>query len=200
VSVRDPRRRAEHQVRLITLGVAVDAATIAGQHETMTWDEAYLRDGYFNNIEWSTSSPLCSRRASARSRWCASRRTWNGPRRMSPDQSGFELATVGCRERSTNHRAVRPLHRRPKQSSRRGDLMSGDGRPSSSATFTIVAIQPGSERLRWRGQMTMRMRSVRHHPWCQTRHSSATPARWMRPAFRRRRYAMARVSMQLRGR
>jgi hypothetical protein len=48
VHIIDPRRRAEHTARLKDGGVPVDAPRPPDQHETLTWDEAYLRDGYFD--------------------------------------------------------------------------------------------------------------------------------------------------------
>lgn len=48
VHIIDPRRRDEHAARLKAAGVPNGAAVQLGQHETLTWDEAYLRDGYFD--------------------------------------------------------------------------------------------------------------------------------------------------------
>lgn len=47
VHIIDARLRDEHVARLRAGGVPVDAAT-PGQHETLTWEEAYLRDGHFD--------------------------------------------------------------------------------------------------------------------------------------------------------
>jgi hypothetical protein len=46
VHIIDPRRRDEHVARLNAGGI--HQAWPPGQHETLTWDEAYLRDGYFD--------------------------------------------------------------------------------------------------------------------------------------------------------
>jgi hypothetical protein len=47
VHIIDPQRREEHAGRLRAAGVPMGGAA-PGQHETLTWDEAYLRDGYFD--------------------------------------------------------------------------------------------------------------------------------------------------------
>jgi hypothetical protein len=48
VHIIDPRQRDEHSHRLTAGGVSVDTPAGPGQHETLTWDQAYLRDGYFD--------------------------------------------------------------------------------------------------------------------------------------------------------
>jgi hypothetical protein len=48
VHIIDSKLRDEHVARLRHAGVPVDAATRRDQHETLTWDDAYLRDGYFD--------------------------------------------------------------------------------------------------------------------------------------------------------
>jgi len=46
VHIIDPKLRDEHLARLRVGGVASDAAT--RQHDTLTWNDAYLRDVYFD--------------------------------------------------------------------------------------------------------------------------------------------------------
>jgi hypothetical protein len=48
VHIIDPRLRAEHAAQLRAGGVPIQDGGLPGQHETLTWDEAYLRDGYFD--------------------------------------------------------------------------------------------------------------------------------------------------------
>ena len=48
VHIIDPKLREEHAARLRHAGVPVDAATTPDQHATLTWDDAYLREGYFD--------------------------------------------------------------------------------------------------------------------------------------------------------
>ena len=48
VHIVNPRLRDEHVARLSARGVGIDQSGLPGQHETLTWDEAYLRDGYFD--------------------------------------------------------------------------------------------------------------------------------------------------------
>jgi len=47
VHIIDPKLRDDHVARLRAGGVPVDGAKTT-QHETLTWHEAYLRDGYFD--------------------------------------------------------------------------------------------------------------------------------------------------------
>ena len=47
VHIIDPNLRDEHVVRLRAGGVPLESAK-ADQHETLTWNEAYLRDGFFD--------------------------------------------------------------------------------------------------------------------------------------------------------
>lgn len=47
VHIVDPKLRDEHTGRLRAAGVPLDTAK-PGQHETLTWEDAYLRDGYFD--------------------------------------------------------------------------------------------------------------------------------------------------------
>jgi hypothetical protein len=44
----DPKRRAEHMLRLTSAGLDVDAALESGQFQLLNWGDAYLRDGHFN--------------------------------------------------------------------------------------------------------------------------------------------------------
>lgn len=44
----DPDRREEYTARLTDAGIAVKAAVERGQFELATWDQAYLRDGHFD--------------------------------------------------------------------------------------------------------------------------------------------------------
>jgi hypothetical protein len=44
----DPDLREEYRARLSTSGIAVHAAEERGQFKLATWDEAYLRDGHFD--------------------------------------------------------------------------------------------------------------------------------------------------------
>lgn len=46
VHIIDPRRRAEHDSRLAAS--AAVGGSRPGQHSVLTWDDAYLRDGYFD--------------------------------------------------------------------------------------------------------------------------------------------------------
>jgi hypothetical protein len=46
VHIINPRMRNEHAARLSASGI--QQAWPPDQHETLTWDEAYLRDGYFD--------------------------------------------------------------------------------------------------------------------------------------------------------
>lgn len=58
VHIVDPRLRDDHAARLRAGGVASDTPLQPNQHETLTWDQAYLRDGYFDQdrmIEQLTS-------------------------------------------------------------------------------------------------------------------------------------------------
>jgi MEDS: MEthanogen/methylotroph, DcmR Sensory domain len=48
VHIVNPRLRDEHAARLRARGVHEEWRP--GQHETLTWDEAYLRDGYFDQF------------------------------------------------------------------------------------------------------------------------------------------------------
>ena len=48
VHIVDPKLRDEHVARLRVGGVSPDAVAKPGQHETLTWQDAYLRDGYFD--------------------------------------------------------------------------------------------------------------------------------------------------------
>jgi hypothetical protein len=47
VHIINPGLRDDHAARLRAGGV-VSREWLPGQHETLTWDEAYLRDGYFD--------------------------------------------------------------------------------------------------------------------------------------------------------
>lgn len=47
VHIIDPKLCDEHVARLRVAGVPLDEAR-PGQHETLTWADAYLRDGYFD--------------------------------------------------------------------------------------------------------------------------------------------------------
>jgi MEDS: MEthanogen/methylotroph, DcmR Sensory domain len=44
----DPQHRAEHLRRLEVIGVPVKEAAHKGQLEVLSWEEAYLRDGHFD--------------------------------------------------------------------------------------------------------------------------------------------------------
>jgi hypothetical protein len=44
----DPQHRAEHLRRLEVIGIPVKDAAQKGQLEVLSWDEAYLRDGHFD--------------------------------------------------------------------------------------------------------------------------------------------------------
>jgi len=44
----DPALRDEYRRRLSTAGIAVKPAEASGQFKIATWDEAYLRDGHFD--------------------------------------------------------------------------------------------------------------------------------------------------------
>jgi hypothetical protein len=44
----DPNNRADHMQRLIDAGIDVGAAEDSGQLEVRRWDEAYLRNGHFD--------------------------------------------------------------------------------------------------------------------------------------------------------
>lgn len=44
----DPALRDNYRVRLATTGIAVQSAEERGQFKIATWDEAYLRDGHFD--------------------------------------------------------------------------------------------------------------------------------------------------------
>lgn len=44
----DPRLRGEHVRRLESVGVDVDAAASRGQFELRNWEDAYLREGHFD--------------------------------------------------------------------------------------------------------------------------------------------------------
>ncbi len=46
VHIVDPELREEHKTRLAAHGISFDETP--GQHETLTWEDAYLRDGYFD--------------------------------------------------------------------------------------------------------------------------------------------------------
>jgi hypothetical protein len=48
VHIVDPKLRGEHVARLGAGGGSLDPVAKPGQHETLTWEEAYLRDGYFD--------------------------------------------------------------------------------------------------------------------------------------------------------
>jgi hypothetical protein len=48
VHIVDPKLRDEHDGRLKQADAVADAALKPGQHETLTWPDAYLRDGYFD--------------------------------------------------------------------------------------------------------------------------------------------------------
>lgn len=47
VHIVDPRRRAEHESQLAA-GIGTIGGLSPGQHDVLTWDDAYLRDGYFD--------------------------------------------------------------------------------------------------------------------------------------------------------
>jgi hypothetical protein len=44
----DPRLKEQYRARLVRAGIDVEAALARGQFELRTWDEAYLRDGHFD--------------------------------------------------------------------------------------------------------------------------------------------------------
>ena len=44
----DPKLRAEHRLRLDSAGIDVDTAETSGQFELRNWEDAYLRDGHFD--------------------------------------------------------------------------------------------------------------------------------------------------------
>jgi hypothetical protein len=44
----DPKRRAEHRLRLASAGIDVETAEKTGQFELRNWADAYLRDGHFD--------------------------------------------------------------------------------------------------------------------------------------------------------
>src|SRR5439155_15034318 len=44
----DPKLRADHRQRLASVGIHVDAAETSGQFELRNWEDAYLRDGHFD--------------------------------------------------------------------------------------------------------------------------------------------------------
>jgi len=44
----DPKLRAEHRLRLASVRINVDAVEASGQFELCNWEDAYLRDGHFN--------------------------------------------------------------------------------------------------------------------------------------------------------
>jgi hypothetical protein len=44
----DPKRRAEHRLRLTSAGIDVETAEQTGQFELRNWADAYLRDGHFD--------------------------------------------------------------------------------------------------------------------------------------------------------
>src|SRR3981189_3702645 len=43
----DPKLRAEHCLRLASVGIDVETAEASGQFELRNWADAYLRDGHF---------------------------------------------------------------------------------------------------------------------------------------------------------
>jgi hypothetical protein len=44
----DPKLRADHRQRLASVGIDLDAAETSGQFELRNWEDAYLRDGHFD--------------------------------------------------------------------------------------------------------------------------------------------------------
>ena len=46
----DPKLRAEHRLRLASVGIDVEAAERSGQFELRNWADAYLRDGHFDQV------------------------------------------------------------------------------------------------------------------------------------------------------
>jgi hypothetical protein len=44
----DPKLRAEHCQRLASVGIDVETAETSGQFELRNWEDAYLRDGHFD--------------------------------------------------------------------------------------------------------------------------------------------------------
>jgi hypothetical protein len=44
----DPKLRGEHRQRLAAANIDVDAAETSGQFELRNWEDAYLRDGHFD--------------------------------------------------------------------------------------------------------------------------------------------------------
>jgi len=48
VHIVDPKLRDDHDGRLKHAGIGADTAVEPGQHETLAWPDAYLRDGYFD--------------------------------------------------------------------------------------------------------------------------------------------------------
>ena len=44
----DPKLREEHVLRLASIGIDVEAAEHSGQFKLVSWAEAYLRDGHFD--------------------------------------------------------------------------------------------------------------------------------------------------------
>jgi hypothetical protein len=44
----DPARRSEHRQRLQQAGIPVEAAEASGQLEVCRWEDAYLREGHFD--------------------------------------------------------------------------------------------------------------------------------------------------------
>src|ERR1700682_222511 len=50
----DPKLRAEHRRRLESAGIDVASAETSGQFELVNWEEAYLRDGHFDQEKMLT--------------------------------------------------------------------------------------------------------------------------------------------------